>query len=477
MFFAKINLVNKNKMSFLKQTKNKDFGIAKKPFYQRRGWKVFFIVLAVLIVGLSALAVYAINSGSKIFEKGISGSSLIKTLTGKETLKGESENRINVLVLGMGGPSHPGGFLTDSLMVVSIRPKEKQIAMISIPRDLYVPIENHGQGKVNSAFYDGYNDYASKNCNKKNKADCQKSAMSAGADLSSKTISSALDLPIHYYVTVEFEGFEKIIDSLGGIDVNVDKAIYDPLFPAEDMEHYSPFKIKAGLQHLDGKTALKYARSRETTSDFDRAARQQKILLAVKEKMVKADFLTNPKKISDVLSSLTDSLFTNFTLSEIKVLAEMSKDFNSTNSVSKVFTNGPDGELVDYNDGVYYLKPKTGNFKEIQRIVREIFDAFSATPKKQTINIEIYNGSSNSKESLSKLSDELELDSNNFNVTGIFSNKTISKTIIYDYTGGSKRDALKSLETKFGAKSIAQEKTSSDDADFCIILGQDYKSS
>ena len=462
-------------MGFLKKTKNKDLEVISKPFYKKRGWKVFFIILAVLIVSVSALVVYAINSGSKIFERGISGSTLLKTLSGKETLRGETDNRINILVLGMGGPSHPGGFLTDSMMVVSIRPNEKQVAMLSIPRDLYVPIEGYGQNKINSAFYDGYSGYSSKNCTKKNNnAQCRKNAMTAGADLASKTVSSVLGLPIHYYVTVEFEGFEKIIDNVGGIDVNVEKAIYDPYFPDDKMEGYVPFKIKAGSQHLDGKMALKYARSRETTSDFDRASRQQKIALAFKEKALKTDFLTNPKKLSDVFSSLTDSLYTNFTLSEIKALADMSKDFNSTNVISKVFTNGPDGELIDYNDGVYYLKPKTGNFKDIQKISQDIFDTFS---KKESINIEIYNGSAKTKESLSKLSDELESDSNNFNVIGIFANKTIPKTVIYDYTGGSKKDALKSLETKFGAKSIAQNKIKKDDADFSIIIGQDYKSS
>jgi polyisoprenyl-teichoic acid--peptidoglycan teichoic acid transferase len=431
-----------------------------------RGVVLFFVVFLVVIVSYSA---YLISTGSKMFENGLSGQSLIKSLYGKEDLKGENEDRINILLMGMGGSGHPGGLLTDSIMVLSIRPSDKKVAILSIPRDLYVKIEGHGSDKINSAYSDGYTDYYDKNCKKKATSACIDSAMTAGANLSASTVSNILNLPIQYYASADFSGFEKIIDLLGGVDVYVDKAIYDPYFPDDAMKGYSPFKISAGQHHLDGKTALKYARSRETTSDFDRAARQQKILSAAKDKAMTLGILSNPVKIADLVSTLGSSIKTNFTLSELKAFVQMMGDVKSGNIVTEVLSNGPDGLLTDFNNGTYYLKPKSGNFDQIQYLAKTIFNY----EPKESATIEVQNGTSTTGLA-SKLAKQLQEDG--YVITAIATAKQKSaKTIIYDYSSGSKKSTLVYLKNKLNAEVVTSTKEAGTSADIRVIIGENYK--
>jgi len=460
-------------MSFFKKTKNKPSRIYKvnQPFYRRRRWKFFFVILALLVISIGSLAFYVLSTGSKIFENGWGGISLVKSLVGNNsgTLKGEKDDRINLLLTGMGGPNHPGGYLTDSLMVLSVKPKEKTVAMLSIPRDLLAPIQNHGEDKINSAFTDGYTDFFNKNCTKKNSSQCTKDAMTAGANLSSQTVSTVTGLTIHYYINVEFGGFEKIIDQLGGIDINVSKAIYDSNFPSDDMVHTTTFKISAGPHHIDGKTALKYARSRESTSDFDRSSRQQQILVAVKEKAAQINFFSNPTKILSIFNSLTDSLHTNFSPAEIKSFIDIIKGVDKNNIISKVLTNGPSGQLVDYNNGTYYLKPKTGNFKEIQDLAAHIFET------KKDISLEVSNGAKLTTSQFDSIVTNFKNDSKaNFTVTNAGAKSVIAQTIIYDYSDGSKNDVLQYLKTKFSAQVISKTKSSTSVIDFGVVVGKNF---
>lgn len=458
-------------MAFFKRSKQTESGTNKRkiPFYRKKGWKITFLFLGLILVFAVSFFTYAFSVGSKIFNNGVGGYSILKTIYGKEQLKGEDQDRINILFLGMGGPNHPGGMLSDSIMVLSIQPKEKKAALLSIPRDLLVPIPSHGDDKINSAFADGYNDYLNKSCAKKNKNDCYGSAVDAGAKLEGQTVANILNVPIHYYVVANFTGFEKIIDQLGGVDVYVDGAIYDPLFPAEDMIHYLPFKISAGQHHLDGKTALKYARSRETTSDFDRAARQQKVLKAVKDKAMQTGFISNPQKIIDVITTLGDSLKTDFTIAEIKSFALLVKDIQVDQIISKVLSTDQGGLLVNYSNGVYYERPRTGNFKEIQQMMQNIFSNQAVL---DPAKIQIINGRSDST-SATKLSSTIT--NKGYKITEITNSKTkYAKTVIYDYSNGKQREALDYLKSGLGAEVAAKPTDTTIKSDITIILGSDY---
>lgn len=409
-----------------------------------------FIIIAVLIwVGVGAFSVLG-----KIITKNVDGGSpfFVGEVDPNE-LKGEGDSRINILLIGIAGANHPGGQLADSIEVVSIDPKNKTAAMLSLPRDLRVPIQGHGQQKINAAHSLGVS---------KNK--------DGGPELMKKTVSDILDLPIHYYIRIDFSGFIKFIDALGGIKIDVTKPISDPYYPDEAMKGYSPFYIKTGIQQMNGSTALKYARSRQTTSDFDRSRRQQEIMLAVKEKALSAGVLLNPKKLSDVMNILGDHLRTDMQLNEIQRVFDIVKDLNTSEIATEVLDSSEDGPLKAINSGGYYLVPRTGNFKEVQRIAHELFSDTYLT--QENAQIEILNATSK-KGIAGEVSDMLK--SYGYNIVKIGTNDTtLAKSKIIDYSNNQKSYTLQFLKTRFDATVEVQPKPNSSYPDMVLLVGNDY---
>ncbi len=442
---------------FLKRNKNKfaDEKVKKPVKKWKRVLLAIFIALLVLIASYIA---YLYATGQKIFDaKSLTASPFFKKISGENyKLKGEGDGRINIVLLGMGGAKHPGGSLTDSIMVVSIDPTEKSMAMLSIPRDLYVPIPNQKYSRKINELYkigeDKKKDY--------------------GGVFAKEAIGNILDLPIHYYVTVDFYGFVKVIDEVGGIKVEVDKALYDPLFPDEDMKGYDTFSVKAGAQTMDGETALKYARSRQTSSDFDRAARQQKVIEGLREKLLSKGYLSNPKNILSLVKIASDHVRTDFTQDELLALAELVKDMDLSKTVSKVLSNGTDGELVsDSSSGTYLLLPKDGDWTAIKRIAHEIFT--DPDLKKENAKIEVINGTAISGQA-KKLADTLI--SYNYSVVSIINGDKTQKTVINDYSNGKKAVTVAFLEKRLGvvAKKVSNS-SNSEGIDISIVIGDDYK--
>lgn len=440
---------------FLRRKTNQGENKKPKYFFQKKGWRITFLILLVILIVAGSYFAYLYASGRKVFDpNNLTGSPFFARGNNFE-LRGEGDGRINILFMGMGGSGHPGGQLTDSVMVLSINPVDKTMAMLSIPRDLYVPVPNSkNYVKINEIYSIG-----------------EQNKKGDGPALAKETVSKILDLPIHYYVTADFYGFKKFINQLGGIDVYVDKNLSDPFYPDQNMKGYDPFYIKAGQKHLDGETALKYARSRETTSDFDRALRQQKVLAAVREKTMSLGFLANPKKISDLVNIIGDHVRTDFTPNETYAMAKMMKDVDTSKIISKVLTNGPDGELIDSSsNGTYTLRPKGGNWDIVQRVAHELFTDPDLV--KEDARIEVLNGSS--KAGLgSQLADVLK--SYSYKVVNIDTAKSkYPKTVIYDYSNGSKSITLKFLAKRLSADVIKKTPTGND-VDISIIVGEDYK--
>jgi LCP family protein required for cell wall assembly len=446
------NLVRKPEFTFNNRNNNKPR-------------KIWFIIIGVIIVGaiasIALVGTSALSAVGKIITKNQGQSSPFLSFLGNvqpDQLKGEGDGRINILLIGIGGISHPGGLLADTIMVASIDPKAKSIALLSIPRDLYVPIPGYSSGKINSTHSIG----------EQNKA-----KTGGGPELLKKTVSGVLDLPIHYYIRVDFNGFTKFIDALGGVTVNVDKAISDPFYPAEDMQGYKPFYIKSGSQKLDGATALKYARSRETTSDFDRARRQQQLLIAVKEKVVSLGILANPKKMSDMINILGEHLRTDMQIKEIEKIMAIAKDVNFDNVVNKVLDNSASGPLTsDVQMGGYYLVPKAGvkNFSQIQEIAHEIFSDPYLT--EESAKIEVLNASNKNgvATDVSKL-----LKSYNYNIVKLAdNNEKLTKTVIYDYTNGKKPFTIQFLKNRLKANVVIQPKKDNSTVDISVVIGDDY---
>jgi len=230
----------------------------------------------------------------------------------------------NVLLLGVGDKNHDGVDLTDTIMVASIDPKNTKSAfLLSLPRDLYaLSTEKMGTARINSL----YRDYKSHLIYTGMKApEASKEALKElGAE-----IGRFVGLPIHGTIKVTFSGFTEAVDLLGGIDIVVPYDIVDTEYPGPNYS-YQTFSIQEGPQHLDGDTALMYARSRHTTSDFSRSARQQQILSALSETALSQGVLKSPKKVMDMISILSKNIETTFSVRELLSFISVAKAIDTT---------------------------------------------------------------------------------------------------------------------------------------------------
>jgi LCP family protein required for cell wall assembly len=178
--------------------------------------------------------------------------------------------RVTVLLMGVDNRPDEKIARTDTIMVLTVNPKTGSAGMLSLPRDLLVTMPGTGERmKINSVHVQG---------------ELEKYP-GGGPVLLRSTASQLIGYPIDYYARLNFDGFKQIIDLIGGIDIDVTKEIDDPLYPDEHYG-YDPLHIPAGRQHMDGALALKYARTRHQDSDYGRAARQQQVIMAVKDKVM-----------------------------------------------------------------------------------------------------------------------------------------------------------------------------------------------
>jgi polyisoprenyl-teichoic acid--peptidoglycan teichoic acid transferase len=221
-------------------------------------------------------------------------------------------DRVTVLFLGIDQRcDEEGPTRTDSIMLLTMDPIGLSGAILSVPRDLWVEIPGFGVDRVNQAHYLGEAyDYPG-----------------GGPALAVDTVEGAIGVKINYYVTVNFDAFIKIIDLIGGIEVEVAEEIDDPLYP-DNCYGYDPFYMTAGKQQMDGYVALKYARTRATFGgDVDRAGRQQEVALAVREKIMRINMV--PQLIArapELWYTLQDNVQTNMNLDEAVQLALLVQD-------------------------------------------------------------------------------------------------------------------------------------------------------
>lgn len=308
--------------------------------------------------------------------KGIDFSGFL-SLAGAELQK-DAQGHTNFLILGIGGGKHDGADLTDSIIVASLDPNTKTLTMLSIPRDLYVKDTLLYDGRINEVYM---------------KAKEQFKSSTRGLEYTKNKIEEITGIPIHYWVKVDFQGFKQMIDALGGIDVYVSEDINDPLYPKDGTYLYEPFYITKGAHHLDGETALKYARSRETTSDFDRARRQQQVIYAIKEKGLSTGTIFDKGKIQDILDVLKANVETNITVKEILTLGSIGAHLSSDKILNHLIHDDPGlcGGLLytpnreDYN-GMFVLVP-AGGIEYLYRYVDLNFNFPEADPVNTKIQI------------------------------------------------------------------------------------------
>lgn len=218
--------------------------------------------------------------------------------------------KTNILIIWRWGTTHhEAPDLTDTIILASINFDKKSVSMLSIPRDLYVEYPMWWAGKINETYFRA-----------KRKYDDNDKAM----EELEKVITNITWEEINYYVNVDFKAFIKIVDTVWGIEIDVPENLYDNEYPGE--KYYTVFSIKKWLQTLDWETALKYARSRHSTSDFDRSLRQQLIISALKEKIVSQWYLKNISQARWLYLALKENIDTDLSIAEMLSLAIFAKD-------------------------------------------------------------------------------------------------------------------------------------------------------
>ena len=377
-----------------------------------------------------------------------------------EKLKGEDDNRINILFLGIGGKSHNGGGLTDTIIILSIKPNENEAAILSIPRDLYVNIPKTNMNtKINAVKLYG---------DKRN---------NDGISLIRSVVKEISDLDIHYFVQLDFQGFIKIVDDLGGIDVYLENDINDPSYP-NFTNGYDPFYISKGWQHLDGQTALKVARSRHSRmGDFDRIQRQQKIIKSIKqkifEKYAEFDILT----FSNILSSLSENMLTDIELKEIPRFYKIAKEIKNHKITADVIDTKKYLNRTYVGMG-YTLQAKDSSYNQIKDLSENIFDIEISEEtveliKKEGADIEIRNGTG-TLDLANKVAQDLEeLEYKIINSTNI-DLPEFHGVQIYDNSKNQKTETLNFLKEKFNAVIIEVTENDFSKADFVIVLGRGF---
>lgn len=312
------------------------------------------IILAIILsFGVIAGSWYLHNQTAKNIVSGVVKSPL-------DNLK-SNDNRTNILLLGMGGEGHEGGDLTDSILLVSLDMGTYLATIIPVPRDVWVPTL---KAKINTAYHYG-----------------EERRAGGGLDLAKSAVSEILGIPVHYGVTLDFQGFIKAIDAVGGIDVVIDNTFDDYKYPIPGKEtvepesaRYEHIHFEKGTMHMDGTTALKFARSRHALgdegTDFARGARQAKIIASFKNKILSTDTLFNNQTLQALKNSVTSSYKTDISSLEqgsfIKLFFQISGKENIKNiSITDQFTTPK--SLRIYN-GQWVLIPKT-TLEEIHKYV------------------------------------------------------------------------------------------------------------
>jgi LCP family protein required for cell wall assembly len=208
-------------------------------------------------------------------------------------LSAGGNGRINLMLLGIDRRGGTGwGYRTDTIMVVTLDPDSRTAGILSIPRDLQLQIPGRGQDRINTA-----NVYGSRSGDP-----------DGGPALLASTIEGSFGIPIDGYLMVDFGAFVEIVDTLGGVEVDVPKRLHDTRYPDPkpgDPHAFKTIHFDPGSQHMNGTRALEYARSRMSTSDFDRAKRQQQVVLAIREKALSFSAIPRwPKLVAVIAGSV-----------------------------------------------------------------------------------------------------------------------------------------------------------------------------
>lgn len=434
-------------------------------------------VLGVVVLGL---VVMLFSQGyfrlHQVFKGNASSAASLTENVDPNLLKGEGDGRVNVLLLGRGGGAHEAPDLTDTIILASIDPVNHTAALLSIPRDLWVDVPNQGAMKINAAWETGEFKYLGRVA----PGSTDPLAIQAGFAMADQVVESVLGVPIHYNALVDFKAFQKAIDTVNGVTVNVPTDLIDPTMAWEN--NYNPVLAKAGIQVFDGKKALMYVRSRETSSDFARSQRQRAVMVALKDKAITLGTLSNPIKIAGLVDAFGDNVQTDLSLKDATRMYSIMKRISDkkvasiglADDVNKFITTGAmAGQSVAY--------PTAGlfNYSDIQTFVRtKLPDGYIIKEKAKII---VLNGTNNPTAAETKAA---ELRSYGYNVVSVANAPTTNyaKTKLIKLSHDKKRYKYtanyleKRLHTK-AISSLPDKLIKPNGANFVIIVGSDEATS
>ena len=385
---------------------------------------------------------------------------------------GTPYNVLNVLLLGHDGdvvPDDPN-FHTDTMIVVSVNRDTNTVSMLSLPRDLFVYIPNFGMGRLNQAYAYGetigWTD--------------------GGWGMLAQTILYNFGIDVHYYAMIDFEAFETIIGTLGGVTVAVDCPIQDQLCTGpgctdgiagnETDDDYELYTLPVGVYDMDGELALWYSRSRDNTIDFDRGRRQQQILRAIWTRAKDLGMIT---QLPNLWSDITSVVQTNFPLSEALTLVPLALSIQPNDIENHFFRKG--AETVAWQPpagpyaGAYVQLPGPNGGMNL------LLDDFMSPPTTNRLRLEnpaiqIYNGTVNENWDL-VATDRLVWEGFAPQAMG-HRDGDYPQTVIIDHTGSSKGSSLNDLVRLLNVapNNIQLEPDPNRTVDYEIVLGSDYNS-
>ncbi len=459
---SRVKKIERNTKNKANSTRHRD---ANPTSTKRRLFFFTFLALIVLAVGVTTQQVFFSQTTVPALQAVTRLPIIreIRSVTGANDgqLKGESRDRINVLILGQGGAGHEGAYLSDTIMLASLKPSTGQVALLSIPRDMIVKIPGYGFDRINTA-----NAYGEKN-----------GYPGGGAAFAARVLEDTLKQPINYYVRIDFNGFEQIIDEIGGIKVNIDRSFTDEQYPTED-GGYQTVSFEKGITTLSGKKALQYVRSRHAPGelgDFSRARRQQKVIIALKDKLLTPINLLNPSKLTGLYDKLNKHISTNIQLWEIPAFMNMAQNADFSSISFKILDDSPAGPLyaTTTEGGAFVLAPKIADYSEIQFIANNLFTLNDI--KLEDTSLAIQNGTTVEGLAINTAEIMRAFDFKIAKVQNARSNN-YQKTVLYDLTGNTKPSSKKFLEGTLRTKTQDTLPLGNDDlegVDFLIILGLD----
>lgn len=463
--------------------------------------KVFIFLVIIFLIVAAVLYFWLQGITNKIF---IPEAKKISDPVNSIQQSLDTNKPINILLLGYGGGNHDGTYLTDSIIAVHIDPKTQKVFLISVPRDTWVKIPTNGvdggYSKINAAYQIGLDD-----SNYPDKQE-QFKGQGGGGRLAEYVVSQVTGLPFDYFIGVDFSGFTRTIDTLGGVDIAVEKAFDDYQYPIEGKEddacgHTDPeiaslsaqlaspsatitqldaflcrfdhLHFDSGQQHMDGVTALKYVRSRHSLqdgTDFGRAQRQRNLLVAVKQKIFSAGIIP---QIIPFMSSLGDDLRTDLTLDDMKVFLQTASALNKYQIVSLSITDQNYLQDAVSSDGQSILASKDGtdNWTSVHNWLA---DEFSGKPHPVAAVVQVENGTPIVGLALQATNRLKDANLQVFDpVNATTRDNKITTITVYDKN--IDQTDIDALKKEFEINTITHSTAGQEQYNVLIIIGNDYK--